>query len=352
MKTQFQSVQELASELHRRNANKRDFVADTSQVMLTQTNAGLGLTLGTSAVFNTNQHFHRQLGQHVSVPAPMYDRLSGNHPDLLVHLVNGLLSRERSRRMVRTLDGTARAFLSDRYRPLDNSELAEAVFPILGRAEEMQIVSSAFTETKFYLKAVFPRREAEVKRGDAVQAGIVISNSEVGNGSLSVSPMLYRLVCLNGLISAEYGSRTYHVGKQAQTIDGAFEVFRDETRRADDKALWLKVQDIVSAAMNDVQFFEGQVQRLRDATEQRIEGNPVKAIEEVSSKFGYGEKVQGSILQHLIEGGDLSRYGVVQAITRAAHDVEDYDVATQMERDGGRLIELPPSEWQVLAQAA
>jgi len=35
------------------------------------------------------------------------------------------------RRMVRTLDGSTRAFLSDRYRPLDNFDLAHEVFHVL-----------------------------------------------------------------------------------------------------------------------------------------------------------------------------------------------------------------------------
>ena len=39
-----------------------------------------------------------------------------------------------------------------------------------------------------------------VKVGDAVQAGIAISNSEVGQGSLRVEALDYRLVRTNGMI--------------------------------------------------------------------------------------------------------------------------------------------------------
>jgi hypothetical protein len=35
-----------------------------------------------------------------------------------------------------------------------------------------------------YIKAICPRIQAEVKKGDIVQAGIAISNSEVGMGSV------------------------------------------------------------------------------------------------------------------------------------------------------------------------
>ena len=39
------------------------------------------------------------------------------------------------KRMLRTLDGTARALLSDRYRRIDNFEVASAVLPIISRME-------------------------------------------------------------------------------------------------------------------------------------------------------------------------------------------------------------------------
>lgn len=37
----------------------------------------------------------------------------------------------------------------------------------------------------------------EVRKGDIVQAGVMISNSEVGLGAVSIQPLVYRLVCTN-----------------------------------------------------------------------------------------------------------------------------------------------------------
>jgi hypothetical protein len=42
------------------------------------------------------------------------------------------------------------------------------------------VVSAEITEHRFYLKAVTDRVAGEVKPGDVVQAGLVISNSEIG----------------------------------------------------------------------------------------------------------------------------------------------------------------------------
>ena len=43
------------------------------------------------------------------------------------------------------------------------------------------------------------RLQDEVRPGDVVQAGVSISNSEIGRGAVNVCPMLYRLVCTNGM---------------------------------------------------------------------------------------------------------------------------------------------------------
>ena len=38
-----------------------------------------------------------------------------------------------------------------------------------------------------------------MRPGDVVQAGVSISNSETGRGAVSVCPLVYRLVCTNGM---------------------------------------------------------------------------------------------------------------------------------------------------------
>jgi len=58
------------------------------------------------------------------------------------------------------------------------------------------------------------------------------------------------------------------------------------------------------------------------------------------------------VLRHLIVEGDPSAYGIVNAVTHASQDVEDYDRATELEALGGKLIDLPPSEWRSVVAPA
>ena len=212
------------------------------------------------------------------------------------------------------------------------------------------VESCEVTEKRLYLKVITDRIVADIKKGDAVQAGLVISNSEVGCGSLKVEPMIYRLVCLNGLILPDQAMKKYHVGKAGNEDidDGAAEFFRDSTRLADDRAFFMKVQDIVSATLDMVKF-NMMVNKLRDAADRIIDADPVKVLDNVGRKFDLTDAESGSIMQHLIKGADLSQYGLINAITRAAQDVDSYDRSTDLERIGGEILELPQSQWKVLS---
>lgn len=349
------SLVEMARELERRQATSKDYIADTRKIEVAADADRIVLMNGNGPLgnFGINQYAHRQLGEHLKIPAKFYDRMHQAYPDLLAHNLNELLRREPSRQMLRVLDGNLRAFVSDRFRALDNYDLANAVLPELERLPEIRIESTQFTETRFYLKAVFPRVQAEVKKGDVVQAGIVISNSEVGAGSLMVAPLVFRLVCLNGMVAQDYGQKRYHVGKKAAgELEMAYEYYSDQTKRLDDAALWAKVRDTVrGVAQNDV--FKSIVSKMQAASEEKIESADIQEVVEVTAnKFGYGESSKNGILKHLIEGGDLSRYGLMNAITRQSQDEEDYDVASKMEADGGRVIELARTDWQEIAKAA
>lgn len=343
------TLQQMAAELERQQNAKRDFIADTRELRMTAD--AQHVTLPNIGEFGIRDHAHGQMAQHAGVPKPYYDRLRADHPDLLAMNLNTLFDREPSRRMMRMLDEQLRAFMSDRYRPLDNYDLGMAVLPRLMEFPDIEMASSQLTERRFYMKFVFPRLEAEIKVGDVVQMGVEISNSEVGAGSLRVSPLILRLACLNGMTVNEYGQRKYHVGKRAEEMDSAYELYSDDTRRKDDAAFFAKVNDTIAGVLRrDV--FERIVGKLRDATEQRIEGRPEKVVEVTVKRLGLAAGQSDNILRHLIDGGDLSRYGMVQAITRASQDVEDYDDATSMEAAGGRIIELSRSEWTDLAKAA
>ena len=347
------TLQELAMELDRQQAVKKDMLVDMGALSMDTGDAGLALQVSGGSMapqYNINDIAHRQIGQTLKIPALYYDRMRMEYPELLAQNVNGWFARTPDmKRMLRTMDGTARALLSDRYRRIDNFEVASAVLPIISSMDGASVESCELTESRMYLKVVNPRVTAEVKKGDIVQAGIIISNSEVGMGSVNVSPLVYRLVCSNGMIAQDGAVRKYHVGRANEGGED-FSIYRNETIEADDKAFLMKLEDSVKAAVNQARF-AAIVDKMREATEATMEAKVVPQVVELASKeYGITEAEGKGILGHLIAGGDLSLYGLANAVTRQAQDVESYDRSTELEATGYKIITMAPALWRNLTR--
>jgi hypothetical protein len=347
------SIVELAQEIERQHAVKVDYAADTRKLQIVPADAGVNLVVrnGQDTVLGINDLAHRQISERVGIPAKYYDRMLTSDPELLAYNVNRWFERSPERRMIRTLDGKARAFLSDRYQRIDNSHVAETVLPVLSQVPGIEIVSAEVTERRLYIKAVTHAVRGTINSrrvGDFVEAGVMIANSEVGLGAVTVSPFFNFLACLNGMVRNRDAMRQAHVGTKLTDDDAITAILADDTRRALDRGVLLKVRDVVTAALNQEQF-DRAIARMQETVTQEITGDPVKAIEVLADDFGINEGERSSVLRHLITGGDLSRYGLMNAITRTAEDLPSYDRATEFETLGGRLLDLPSSQWNRIA---
>jgi len=299
-------------------------------------------------------HCHRQIATWSGIGSRYYEKMRQDSPALLSGNVNHWLEKDdgkETRRMVRSLDGKARAFLSDRYLRLDNEHVAETSFKALEDIDDINVVSCDVTDTKLYIKAIFPRTEMEVKVGDAVQSGVLITNSEIGSGAFQVMPFWMRLWCLNGCASMVKGAgmRRAHLGKKIEG-NGAIE-YKQDTIAAAAQAALLECRDAVST-FADPKYFQGFVERLKESTETVSAERPVKAVEVLGKVIGLNESEQESILERFIREGDYTKYGMLNAVTNLANDTESYDRASELELAGGRVLDLHPSQWSEIAKAA
>ncbi len=67
----------------------------------------------------------------------------------------------------------------------------------------------------------------------------------------------------------------------------------------------------------------------------------------LGQRHGLTETERAGVLRSLIEGGDLSGFGLVNAVTHFSQQVADYDRATELEALGGRLVESPGERLEV-----
>jgi hypothetical protein len=78
----------------------------------------------------------------------------------------------------------------------------------------------------------------------------------------------------------------------------------------------------------------------------------VKTVEVLAQRYMLNDDERSGVLRHLIEDGQLSGYGLVNAVTHYSQAVDNYDRATEFEALGGRLIELTAQEWKGLVETA
>jgi hypothetical protein len=346
MKTGLTLVQ-LAEELTAQQESKRDFHAPTSSLsMLGNGDFHLETNNG-SEIMPATDFAHAQMASRLQVAKPYYDRMRREAPALLSTNVNHWLGKKQGETsLIRTLRGQMRAFLSNRYRIVDNHDILAIAIPELADNSDLKIVSCNVTDHKMYIKVVNTSLEAAISVGDIVQAGFVLSNGELGNGSIAIEPFLYRLVCTNGMSVPDRKIRKNHAGRGVENQD----LYANDTLQAIDDAFKLKIRDLIRNAIS-IGTFNEIVADMRDSKADPIVGHPAKAVELTAKAIGLNDDESSKVLNHLIRAGDLSRFGLFNAVTRMAEDTESYDRATEIERLGSSVLYLPQSTWREVSTA-
>lgn len=347
-------IDTFAEELKRQAENASDYVLPGTNITLKNSGDYFMLTgdLGDGEITTGMRELaHQQLARRLEIPQKYYDRMRRWAPDLLIENAHRWLEEGGDRYMVRTLDGYARAVLSDAYLRLDNHLVADRVLgPMMDAG--MEFKACEVTETRMYIQAVTPDTTREIKKGDAVQFGLTITNSEVGMGSFNIRPFIYRLVCENGMVARQsagdfhYSRR--HVGRRHSGI-GAVEMQTD-TLAAQAEAISLEMRDTVNHLTNPETIERMMAPLQRAAESQEIE-HPEEAVQELARTVDLRESERAGVLENLIRNRDYTAWGAANAVTAAAHDVESFDRNVELQEAGSRVIELGRSQWQRIAEA-
>ena len=103
----------------------------------------------------------------------------------------------------------------------------------------------------------------------------------------------------------------------------------------------------------DVSIQAQVVNLMKDAKDVRMNTADVPGVVKlVSRDFHITEEESSGVLQRLIEGNDLTLYGLSNAVTRHSQDVEDYDRATALEGIGYNILSMPARQWSRINQMA
>ena len=303
--------------------------------------------------FVMTDHALGQVSTDLGIPKRYFDRMKDDAPELFKSNVHHWLYNEPKARMLRGYTNesgpmTGRAWMSDKFRRLDNIEIARTLLPEfdnLGTA--VQFHQAAITESRLYIRALFPAIERDVKKvGDTVRWGVEIKNSEIGAGSLTISGFMLVLQCTNGM-TATKALNARHVGKRED--EG---VLSNEALAADDVAFWLAARDTLRATCSEAAFAD-ICDRL-DGLSDREVISPVAATKVLGNDLGITEEEQEAVMLSL--AGDPNRigkgqWGMLNAITAVAQTVESFDRQAELEGIGWKVANLTHAQWDKVALA-
>jgi uncharacterized protein DUF932 len=361
------TLAELSTVLDFNDEHKRDFLISTEQMwFVTEKDGTYSLEFNDTSTgkdrtfeYDLTTHALRQIANFSMVPWSLVTFISGHgsHEEktVLARLLTLRLNETPATKLIRTItsanDNHIRAFLSDRYRVLDNGPLMQAIFPILKRYKgKLKVESCNITETHLYVKLSYPGLNGSLgtthdafgaKVDDIVEAGVMITNSEVGDGPVKVQPFIKRLICKNGatVTIKETGHRKTHLGRKltkvnVTNVDEYFE----------------RVAESVETMLADKKFFKTLIKKFKDTKQMKITGDVPAVIKALTYRYNFTVEEGESITSWL--GSSRTLFGLVNAVTRTAqHPLINYDRATELEAIGGRMINMTPATWKLIGSA-
>ena len=348
------NLQSLLNSITETAKHNRDFVVPEQeyQALIVGSNQ-LAIQVNGHGFYGPTDHTLRQMSTHYGIPQRYAFKMKDEAPELLVDSLNTWSRKSSGSRMFRTNGHDLRAFLSDKYKIIDHLPVLESALQGVHDTNTKVVpLASELTPNRMYLKFLFPEIKADVKPGDSVSPGVVISNSEIGGGSFKVQGFFFREFCMNGCVFGQEdlveSLNRRHLGSR---IASGEVVFQMDTIEAEQRLMAMQTRDILSAVSNP-EIFSSMVERLQQAASTPTVENPEKAVEVIAKEYGLNEQERASALINLIEDKDYTQWGMVNAVTKIANTEEDFDRINELESMGAKLLSLQLGQFEKIRVAA
>jgi len=354
----FSAVREAVAEAHDRQMPNQILDLENLQVAEDNREAGLQVEVPNLGRLTVTEHAKAQLGNKVGVSWDKWFDPKHIKPEEIQRELQRRFSRSRESCLVRAsrfaphaegvegCDGYIRGFLSPGYTPIDNDRIfSQMESNFSGFLDDMKFMENHMGGTwdddrSSHFSAVgqpiclgeinpegdgaggaiyeMARKEGMLPDADWAYLGFHIRNSEVGYTALTIDTMIYRLICLNGVINAEKDGRVLY-RKHVKIDDPGVTKLLHEA--------FVKLEDGWAAS-------QSQLKGLYAAD---IE-DPEKDIR----KFLRSAQAPKTFIEAAVEAWELepvnTKAGVMHAISRAAQGADDMNRRYNLEGLAGRYL--------------
>lgn len=281
--------------------------------------------VGDAGIFRLTDNAKSQLGSTFGI---RWDKWFG-YKDVSADVINGELKKRYEKmsdsekhKMLRLrvfekkeatgVLGAVRAVVGESYTPIDDYPVMNMVNDSIGNevlSTDVRVMSAPWNDKECDIDTnitLLLKNEIVIKdngKEDIFYPALHISNSEVGRGALAIEDAIMRVVCINGMIRMIY---SHGLARQIHKV-ADFDDFR---------------QDLMESLSNFKLAVPTMVTRLTDAHKRKLTLDEFnKLLEGFISKNSLPKSFIESVTEaHKVEF-EMTRFGLVQAITRAAHEL-------------------------------
>jgi hypothetical protein len=320
-------LQQLIEELERQKPLKWDKKIESPQVTMVLDGSPKFQLNGRENLFSITRPCHNQIAERLEIPVRYYSKMENEAPELLATNVNSWLKEKPKEAFIRGLGNSVRAFLSDKYRVIDHLDTLYCSLNEL-QAYETEVEDCYLSETEMNLKVKSNMLRDFVRhRDDLIIGGLLLVNSETGHRALRVEPRMFRVKCTNGMVIEEFLTRRVHLGNGTDEFD---------------EVIYLSIRRSIRELFGR---FGEIIQVMRETTEIKVR-NPQRVINNVVEHYKLSETQKENILIAFGAEPEHDKYGIANAVTRAAKQEEGWEKSLDLERIGGKLITLPREEFK------
>jgi len=325
--------------------NREDVMVKAGDIVASNVDEQFRFTLSDGRSFTPTDHCLEQFSIRAKVPSSSvlrelrkledYDEFDC---DTMVQIANNALRRidpDKEYRIRTYTDGTARAFVTDKYAPIDNRWYLDTLREFL---PEGRFSHWRGDEDTIYGNILLPDSIMDYGQDDDSDYGGMVSvgNCEIGKRRITQTPSLFRAICMNGCIWGQTKGK---------------DISKVHRGKIDLDSLKVKIAENIEYQLSILpdgirKFLDTRAQSLNDA-------NVKGVIAAVATDYKLTKKQATESLEQYLahETHEQNMFGVINAITRAGQ-VFDNDSWVRLDEVGGMLMDTSAARWtNILARA-
>ena len=202
------TYEQVMEDAHVAVENREDILIETKHISCISDNNDFFFKLNDGRKFRPTDHAIEQFSVRAGVTSSSFLREMRNIEDFDSHDANTMaivgnnalrrIDSDKKFRLRTYTDGTCRAFVTDKYSPVDNRWYLETLAEFIpgGRFSHWR-----GDEDTIYGNILIPDTIMDYGSDDSDYGGMIsVGNCEIGTRRISQSPSLFRAICLNGCI--------------------------------------------------------------------------------------------------------------------------------------------------------